>query len=119
MQGKVAIENGSSSSSTTITVTTPLMVELRQSGTVLESGKKQISKHMGELKLLAARVETSKSNDKDEYKAKCSSALMSLGGHEDDCNLYLAKILGAEDEDDEAKKALQEELKAKIVNKGY
>lgn len=104
MEGKLSITDGAaSSSSATITLITPLMTEIKQAGTVLESAKKVITKNLGELKLLHAKIETSKSKDKAEYKDKCKQAIDSLTDHEEDCNLYLAKIVAVEDEDEKEK----------------
>ena len=92
----------------------PLMVEIKQQGGVLDSGKTQVAKCLNELKTLAARIETSTKADKAEYKGTCKGALDALTAHEEDINLCLAKIYAVEDEGDDVKTQLKDEMANKI-----
>ena len=117
IQGKFALADTAASSSGSginINVLTPLMVEIKQQGGVLESGKKQVAKCLNELKILAARIETSTKADKADYKDTCKSALDALTAHEEDINLCLAKIYSVEDGEDDVKTQLKDELANKI-----
>lgn len=112
--GKLAItDSAASSSSGTITIVTPLMVEIKQQGAVLETGKKQMAKCLGDLKLLSCRIDatnTTALEEKQQFKTKCKQALDSLTEHEDHINMLLAKIFSVEDANDDAKKLVKDEL---------
>ena len=116
--GKIAIcDSAASSSGGTITIVTPLMVEIKQQGGVLESGKKQMMKSLTELKLLQARIDATPAKDEDEKKEKkdkCKQAVDSLTTHEEDINTLLAKIFSVEEAEDTEKKVVKDELTAAI-----